>query len=227
MADAAAARREARRRRILENSHNRLNFISGKANDDCPKETPKTFSFTEQSYENLAASSSNSFYLPPVNNGVVVPEAESEELFTLLPHQQSDTAGDTEIVNDLAAFLTPASEPAQTKSLSEKIVAYKYDVVILALIIQLLYSLYAFETAYFFLPLIMYTVTKLIWFPTESKSNIANAFLLMNGFSASKVQKFMNISQWVGVISQDVCVYLFTTICIQSLGIMLRNNVIT
>lgn len=37
MADAVAARREARRRRILENSHNRLQLISGKCDDDCPR----------------------------------------------------------------------------------------------------------------------------------------------------------------------------------------------
>lgn len=36
MADAAAARREARRKRILENSHNRLQLISGKSGDECP-----------------------------------------------------------------------------------------------------------------------------------------------------------------------------------------------
>lgn len=35
MAD-AAARREARRRRILENSQNRLKLISGKTGDDSP-----------------------------------------------------------------------------------------------------------------------------------------------------------------------------------------------
>lgn len=39
MADAAAARREARRRRILENSHNRLQLISGKCGDEYPKGT--------------------------------------------------------------------------------------------------------------------------------------------------------------------------------------------
>lgn len=37
MADAAAARREARRRKILENSGNRLQLISGK-----PEESPKS-----------------------------------------------------------------------------------------------------------------------------------------------------------------------------------------
>lgn len=37
MADAAAARREARRRRILENSHNRLQLISGKCGDEQPR----------------------------------------------------------------------------------------------------------------------------------------------------------------------------------------------
>lgn len=39
MADAAAARREARRKRILENSHNRLQLISGKCGDEYVKGT--------------------------------------------------------------------------------------------------------------------------------------------------------------------------------------------
>lgn len=37
MADAAAARREARRKRILENSQNRLQLISGKNSDETPR----------------------------------------------------------------------------------------------------------------------------------------------------------------------------------------------
>lgn len=37
MADAALARREARRRKILENSHNRLQLISGKNGNEVSK----------------------------------------------------------------------------------------------------------------------------------------------------------------------------------------------
>lgn len=37
MADAAAARREARRRKILENSGNRLQKIAGKSGDESPR----------------------------------------------------------------------------------------------------------------------------------------------------------------------------------------------
>lgn len=37
MAEAAIARREARRKKILENSHNRLQLISGKNADDVGK----------------------------------------------------------------------------------------------------------------------------------------------------------------------------------------------
>ncbi|GBP96225.1 hypothetical protein EVAR_99391_1 [Eumeta japonica] len=39
MADIAAVRREARRKKILENSSNRLQLISGKNNDECLKGT--------------------------------------------------------------------------------------------------------------------------------------------------------------------------------------------
>lgn len=153
---------------------------------------------------------------------MVLSEADSSE-FSL----QSDfvAAGDRQIMNDSTGFISPPPEPEKVSTF-EKMIAYKYDIVILSLLIQLLYSLplFTFDDGYFFLPLIIYAVTKLIWFPANNTSNIANALMLLNGISAQRVQKILSVSQWVGVISQDICVYLFTTICLQAVLNMLKDS---
>lgn len=153
---------------------------------------------------------------------MVISEADSSE-FSL----QSDfvAAGDRQITNDSTSFISPPPEPEKVSTF-EKMIAYKYDIVILSLLIQLLYSmpLFTFDDGYFFLPLIIYVVTKLIWFPANNTSNLANALMLLNGISAQRVQKILSVSQWVGVISQDICVYLFTTICLQAVVNMLKDS---
>lgn len=153
---------------------------------------------------------------------------ESESHGLLSAHHDLVAAGDGEIANDIASFAVP-TESAKTTTFWEKLIAFRYDIVLLSLLIQLLYgmSVLTFESSYFFLPLFIYIGTKLVWFPSESKSAIANAFLLLNGISATRVHKIMNISQWAGVISQDVCVFLFTTISVQSLYITLKDNLNT
>lgn len=142
-----------------------------------------------------------------------------------LQSQDFVAAGDRQIMNESLGSMSPPAEPEKVPTF-EKIIAYKYDIVILSLLIQLLYSLplFTFDDGYFFLPLIIYVVTKLIWFPVHSKSTIANALMLLNGISAQRVQKMLSVSQWVGVILQDICVYLFTTICLQSILSMLIDS---
>lgn len=251
MADAAAARREARRRRILENSQNRLHFISGKNSTDSVKGTYFYFrlsmckqllfktldalfsespskspipDFPDQNIESPVPSECSSSLFPPItNNGMVMSEPNSSEL--LLQSQDFVAAGDRQIMNDLAGFISPPPE-LDKKTKFEQIVTYKYDIVILSLLIQLLYSLHLFtvDNGYFFLPVIIYVITKLIWFPVQSQSKIANVLMLLNGMSAQTVQKMLSVSQCVGVITQDVCVYLFTTICVQSILKILKDS---
>lgn len=186
---------------------------------------PVTFPVPDQNSELAFIPENISSYLPSLYNGDVVGDSESRGL--LSPHHDSVAAGDGEIANDIASLAAPA-EPVKT-TFWEKLVSFKYDIVLLSLLIQLLYglSILTFDTSYFFLPLFIYVGTKLVWFPTQSKSAIANAFLMLNGISASRVQKIMNVSQWAGVISQDVCVFLFTTISVQSLYITLKNSLNT
>ncbi|KAJ8712210.1 hypothetical protein PYW07_005052 [Mythimna separata] len=227
MADAAAARREARRRRILENSHNRLQLISGKCGDEGPRESPVRNiipdSIPEISHSSVISSSKTS-----LNNGVIIPEPDSFELLSSL--NDDIASGDREVPSDLAPFATPAPEPAPTPSPWEKLTNNKYDVVLLSLLIQLLYSLslITFDGTYFFLPVLIYAITKLIWFPSQrSNSKFANALQLLHIVSSQRVQKLIYLTQCMGVISCDICIFLFTTICIQSLLIMLKDGLIT
>lgn len=150
-------------------------------------------------------------------------EANSSELS--LQAQDFVASGDRQIMNDLTGLISPPLEP-EKKTTLEKIITYKYDIVIVSLLIQLLYSLPVFtiDNGYFFFPVIIYIITKMIWFPVQSQSKIANVLMLLNGMSAHKVQKLLSVSQWVGVVSQDICVYLFTTICIQSILNTLKDS---
>lgn len=134
----------------------------------------------------------------------------------------------------MAPLLPPTAilEPIQAPivPLWEKVTSSKYDLVLLSLFIQMLYgmSIITFDKgSYFFLPVIVYIVTKLVWFPVQSTSNIANVLLLLNGMSQSRVQKILYITQCFSTISRDTFVYIFTTICIQSLWITVRNVLAT
>ncbi|XP_063625811.1 uncharacterized protein LOC134797500 [Cydia splendana] len=234
MADAAAARREARRRKILENSHNRLQRISGKCEEPIPKESSFQTILPDVNYEVSAISSSATTTRSnsSLNNGVVV-QAPPVAVSSLSPIHEADAAGDslTDVANDLAALMSPGSQPANTQqvSLLEKLVLYKYDVVLVSLLVQLLYglSLLTFDETYFFLPLVVYVVTKMIWFPAPSSSNFANALLLLNGISVQRVERIMSVMRWVSMFSQDVCVYLFTMICMQALSHTITDSLIT
>ncbi|XP_021192348.3 uncharacterized protein LOC110377697 [Helicoverpa armigera] len=227
MADAAAARREARRRRILENSHNRLQLISGKCGDDCPRESPVRTIIPDPIHE-ISLPTDNSSSKTSLNNGVITSESDS---FDLLSLNHDIAAGDGEVPSDLAPFASPAPEPASTPSpsLLEKITNNKYDIVLLSLLIQLLYSLslVTFDDTYFFLPVLIYVITKLVWFPSQSNSKLANALQLLHIVSSHRVKRIIYLTQCMGVISCDICVFLFTTICIQSLLITLKDGLIT
>ncbi|XP_013179719.1 PREDICTED: uncharacterized protein LOC106126549 [Papilio xuthus] len=212
MADAAAARREARRKRILENSHNRLQLISGKINDDCCKDSLRT-PMLDQNVDVPLITEVNTVNTCYANNGLSVSNLETF------------TSENTDVLNDLTSFLPPTPEhsPSQDSSLFGKLVDNKYDIVLLSLFMQILngLSIIKVEQSYFFLPLALYVATKLFFFPKESNSSIANTLLQMQGISAQNVKVILNVMQLFMVISRDVCVFLFTTICLQSIHSML------
>ncbi|CAH2092760.1 unnamed protein product [Euphydryas editha] len=226
MADAALARREARRRKILENSHNRLQLISGKNGDEVSKEPSFKAPISEPAPENVMfqeSTSSNKCVL----NGVI---NTGEPIGFLSTNHENFAIGDGDVTissHDIAAFVPATSEPTQSPPFMEKLVSYKYDIVLLSLLIQLLYSfsLVTFDNTYFFLPLVLYVTTKLIWFPKQPTSNFANVLLLLNGMSATRVRRLMSVTEWISAFSQDLCVFLFITICLQSLCECMRSNI--
>ncbi|XP_045774946.1 uncharacterized protein LOC123873892 isoform X2 [Maniola jurtina] len=236
MAEAALARREARRRKILENSHNRLQLIAGKSDNEICKESSIITQIPSETTDNSVPKESSSTSKCLLNNGVI---NAGEDLFGSLPiNHESFALGDGDVTirsHDTAALLPPSSttstpDPVQVApSLWETITNLKYDIVLLSMFIQLLhgFSLITFEGMYFFLPLISYVATKYFWSPKQhNNSNIANALLLLNGMSARKAQNIMSIIQCVSTFSQDVCIFLFTTICIQSLLLTIKANLL-
>ncbi|CAH0589156.1 unnamed protein product [Chrysodeixis includens] len=226
MADAAAARREARRKRILENSHNRLQLISGKCGDEYSKESLVRTIIPDQIYESPAISENDSCSKPSLHNGVM--NSEPDKILDLLSTNlnRDIAAGDGEVPNDLAPFAAPAAEPVPMPPFWEKLTNNKYDIVLLSLVIQLLYSLslVTFDDTYFFLPVLIYIITKLIWFPSQSSSQFSSALQLLQVMSSSRVQNVIYVTQCLGVISCDICIFLFTTICIQSFLITLTSG---
>ncbi|CAK1555872.1 unnamed protein product [Leptosia nina] len=131
MADAAIARREARRRKILENSQNRLQRIAGKAGEECCRESPVHSPISEYQ-ETVSSEISNS--KAPLHNGVLSSSLLSPENFILDPEA---TTNHNSIINDLASLLPPnvsgnsTSEAVQKPSLMEYSITYKYkDVVV-------------------------------------------------------------------------------------------------
>lgn len=152
----------------------------------------------------------------------------------LSTNHESFATGDGAVASghDTTPFITPDTTTpeaqAHAATLWETITDNKYDIVLVSLLIQLLYcsSLITFEGTYFFLPLIVYVTTKYFWFPKQHNSNIANVLLLLNGMSSGRAQKIMSITQYFSAISQDVCIFLFTTITIQSLLQTLSNSLL-
>lgn len=192
-------------------------------------ESPIKAPITEPNYENSVPRESSSTKKCSLNNGVITTGVDPFSFISTSHENVAIGEGDVTVSShDLAALTPPAFDPPQQSTpLLEKFANSKYDIVILSLFIQLLYSFsITFENTYFFLPLLLYSITKSILYPKQQNSNIANAILLLNGVSASKVQKIMSLTQWISTFSQDVCVFLFTTICTQLLWQTVRDTLV-
>ncbi|XP_039756523.1 uncharacterized protein LOC120631141 [Pararge aegeria] len=238
MAEAASARREARRRKILENSHNRLQIISGKSANEICKESSNITPIPTEFVDNSVPKESSSVIEHFLNNGVINAGVDSPQSFLSTNHE-SIALGDGDVTisshNDEPFISQNSTAPTPESKLTgpthwEMLTIYsscKYDIVLLSCFLQLLYyfSLITFQGAYFFLPLILYVTTKNYLFPKQHNSNITNVLLLLNGMSPSKAQKIMSITQYVSDLFQDVCIYLFTTICLQSLLLTIEDSV--
>ncbi|CAH0755686.1 unnamed protein product [Diatraea saccharalis] len=228
------ARREARRKRILENSHNRLQLISGKcSNEDFSVASKESTDVSpiphkyESALSPLTSDSGISEY--SIQNGGLGTSTGSFEPLIL---RHDVASGDEDIVSAVADWIAPTSQitPENVQlPLWKLVVTYKYDIVLLSLVIQFIHTLTAFplENSYFFVPLLIYSITKSLWLPKQNNSSIANLFLLLNGMSSNGMHKIINVLLWAGAFSQDACIFLFTTICIQMLYNLVRDNFVT
>ncbi|CAH0720400.1 unnamed protein product, partial [Brenthis ino] len=113
MADAAIARREARRRKILENSQNRLQLISGKNGNELCKESLIKAPIIETKYENSVPRESSSTKKSSFNNGVITT---GDDLFSFISTSHENVAIGEDVTvssHDLAALTPPAFDPPQ------------------------------------------------------------------------------------------------------------------
>lgn len=184
----------------------------------------ENYDFPTTDVKTVSRSSSRS----SLNNGTLVPEPDP---FGLLPpiHDMDAAAGDSEEANVFAGFGPPISvTPVQPPTLYEKLTSYRLDIVVLSLLLQVLYRLSTVnvDSMYFFLPMAIHEIMKLIFLPKRPQSSIINALLMMQGISPERVQKVMVFAQLAMSVSQDFCVFLFTTICIQSLYNTLENIIV-
>ncbi|XP_023937223.1 uncharacterized protein LOC112045318 [Bicyclus anynana] len=223
MADAALARREARRRKILENSHNRLQIISGKGVSDLNKEN----SIPRETAENSVPKESNSVNERFQNNGVI----NTREDTVSSTNHENFAMGDGLIAmaDDTPILIRPDITTVETieeavcdfatLGLFSKYNMPKYDLVILTLFLQFLYFIsdLTLEDSYIFFPFSVYIISKYIFkYPKDQNNSIANVLLLLNGMSSNRAQKIMSIAQFASECFQDMCIYLFITICMQA-----------
>ncbi|VVC93239.1 unnamed protein product [Leptidea sinapis] len=219
MADAALARREARRRKILENSHNRLQQISGKPSDDACLESPTNSDIPI--YRDLVPSESNS--KQSISNGT------NTTYSGCFLSEPEDYTGDQQEISELTCLLTSTAEPSHKKQFLEKAITNKYDIVLISMFTQLLYglSLVSFENIYFFIPILVYVSTKMYIYPVQKQSNIANVLMLLRGVSSGIIRQALTVGQVTRDVIEDLCIFLFTTICIQSLFCFMQNSFVT
>ncbi|KAL4710918.1 hypothetical protein ACJJTC_002548 [Scirpophaga incertulas] len=223
MAD-AASRREARRKRILENSHNRLQLIAGKNSDENSRENittvlPEVFESDNLTEINVALNHS-------IPNGGI-----ETGLQSLSEDNNVVVAGSGDRNDDFITLHRPAGTESISASFWWQILVNKYDIVLLGLLLQMIHSLFStsMENNLFFIPLVLYGITKSIWLPKKNNSSIGNILLLLNlnGINSSTLHTLLHISQWLATFSQEACIFLFVTVCSQALLIVLKENFVT
>ncbi|CAH4030124.1 unnamed protein product [Pieris brassicae] len=122
MADAALARREARRRKILENSHNRLQRISGKSGDESCKDSLVHSPIPD--YQDVV-SSEFSCSKTLLSNGV---SSSSISPTLSLGLASDEIVNQNEVINDLASLLPQnVSNDSNTETpQKEHIISYHF-----------------------------------------------------------------------------------------------------
>lgn len=243
MADVASLRREARRRKILENSQSRFLLIAGKSDETTQQCTyfvynikivTKLFTYV---FFVFSAPISTSFIRPEIEesipdtincNSSIIPNGalfNESDVSGILSTNFSNTLENNEIINSFSTSLLTNTETTKV-TLWEKLVIFKYDIVLVSLTMQILFYLSSVpaDITLFFFPILMYIITKLILFPSQHNSKLGSLLMLLSGISQIKIQKFLHIVQLISPFVEDLLIYLFITICSQVMWITIYNT---
>ncbi|XP_026290837.1 guided entry of tail-anchored proteins factor CAMLG [Frankliniella occidentalis] len=218
----AAARREARRRRILENSENRLRVISGLSKADDAKESSEG-SFYDAAYSPPLIkkddpileyvpqnSQAKAFESPSVISSPNEPVSSSSQIeekpVPEFPFSSS---------NQFTSVPLQQEEPSQ--SFISTAIASRIHLIGLALLVRLLlstsYGYWIGESV--FVPLFTLQLIKYCGiFPRlesdRSSGGILNAVLLLSGLPARQISRLLQILGGLKGIMEDTYIYLFS-----------------
>lgn len=226
MAD-AVARREARRRRILENSENRLRIISGLTKLDSSEETTDLVQTTQKEVqaaslsvkEETEASLTTSDVSPNSGNHKVLPPEKSVD-------SQSTSRHDNHlmepvippVVNSMGATLPLSELP---KSMFSTLVEARLYLVGLAIMVRLLLSSnhgYLFGDS-IFVPLFTIQLVRYFGIATSNNSNggMINAALILSGLSSRQISFLTKTFRIFKDCLTDFYIYFFTFIILHVL----------
>lgn len=197
-ADALAARREARRKRILENSSNRLTKITGRDHSEPPAEN---FTVTTPEIIYPDPEVERDVYQRPEE----IPNIHSPngDIFSLL-NTLKQAQGNGEIRN--------GASPATEETRLVKFLRSKIHIAIAAIAI---YLLFATEQDYLiggnvFLPLLAWELIEMLILKTyEPKPSVLDVLFLLGGISKRYSQMLLKLTQTVTKVLRDVAFFVF------------------
>lgn len=147
-------------------------------------------------------------------------------MFELISSDPSEIFSDSSLPNELLNFSPSNTDLKKLPTLWDKLILNKYDIMLVSIIIQILHSLSVTPSneTYILLPVLMYVVIKLSFFNSQPQSKVGSVLMLMGGMSSSRVQNFLVLVQVILTFAEDVCIFLFTTICIQTLLLTITST---
>lgn len=190
--------------------------MTGKSADSCARGSPVRTVDSSQDIEIPATAAHQDESGVRINDSIVSDHTSQEPLTIFGPET---AAGDGEPVDDPSPFPSRAQRTPRNSrtSLKTLLLVHKYDMVLMSFLLQIYYSFNPLtNTTNLFLPIFIYSVTKIIWFPPKDNSNTTNAMLFINSVMSNRLKNVIYIAQSLAVVVRDIFVYLFVTVCIQS-----------
>lgn len=237
--DTIKARREARRRRILENSGTRLQKITGNSTEEevinikqnktekptfielCKDVHNASLIFDESNTPFKLASKLESLTEALDSSGI-------KEFLTVLSSQAVDKKEANNNNDDDKSQQTTNEQ--NNKTLFHTIYKLKLHLIFLAIIIRLLYYLRYNSMFYnsLFIPLAIFEISDFFIFPRNNEITNANSYinfaLLFCGISQGKRNMFLRILYYWSKLWTDMCFYFFTFLLSNQIVLYLFEN---